>query len=89
MYMCVFMLQCIVKLVNGARGAIVQRKGKHVVSEEGMKQGKEGMKQGPEKSYNFLLQRVAHAHIQVRQENVLYKERNARKEEKVEVRHFN
>uniref|UniRef100_A0ACB8GDI4 Uncharacterized protein n=1 Tax=Sphaerodactylus townsendi TaxID=933632 RepID=A0ACB8GDI4_9SAUR len=67
---------CIVKLVNGARGALAQRKGKHAVS-------KEGMKQGSEKSYNFLLQRGAHAHIQVRQENVLYKEKDARKEKKM------
>ncbi|KAL8186489.1 UNVERIFIED_CONTAM: hypothetical protein K2H54_072375 [Gekko kuhli] len=75
------MILCIVKLANGARGPLAQRKGKHAVS-------KEGMKQGSEKSYNFLLQRVAHAHIQMRQENVLYKERNARKEKKVEFHHF-
>ncbi|KAJ6660128.1 hypothetical protein lerEdw1_018055, partial [Lerista edwardsae] len=70
------LLQCIVKLVNGANGAIVQRKGKHVAS-------KEEMKQGSEKSCNFLTQRATHVHIRLRPENVLYKKRNAREENKV------
>lgn len=72
----IFLLQCIAELLNGVHGALVQRKGKHVVS-------KEEMKQGLEKSYNFLLQRAIHARIQMRQENVLYEKRNATGQKRV------
>uniref|UniRef100_A0A8C6VQS1 R-spondin 3 n=1 Tax=Naja naja TaxID=35670 RepID=A0A8C6VQS1_NAJNA len=44
---------------------------------------KREMKQGSEKSYSFLQQRANYAHIQMKQEHVLYKKRIARKEEKV------
>ncbi|KAG8123869.1 hypothetical protein E2320_019167, partial [Naja naja] len=42
---------------------------------------KREMKQGSEKSYSFLQQRANYAHIQMKQEHVLYKKRIARKEE--------
>lgn len=70
------LLQCIVKLVNGVNGAVAQRKGEHAVS-------KEGMKRGSEKSFSFLIQRATPVHIQLRPENVWYRRRNARKENKV------
>ncbi|KAG8147717.1 hypothetical protein E2320_022630, partial [Naja naja] len=69
------MILCIVKLMNGASGVLAQRMEKHVVS-------KGEMKQGSEKSYSFLQQRANYAHIQMKQEHVLYKKRIARKEEK-------
>lgn len=66
---------CIVKLVSGVHGAPAQRKEKHVAS-------REEMKQESEKLYSILQHRAIRAQLQVKTENVLYKERDVRRKEK-------